>query len=468
MAATFRAGATTANDTGVVAKTTTKPTGTLEDDILIFLSHMHDGGATVIEWPAGATELDQVTNGSTTFTGGAAYKVAGDAEPADYTVTNDNGNAGTGHLFGIAAVQGGDTGDPIADSLVQYYGLTEGTPNTAAPSVEGVAGGLLICAWLCQFDSPGDAGSTSGATRTLTKPAEMTLGGTGQNSQSAGGYSIGTWAWEELSADGPTGERTAVLADLTPPLTGDVVHVGISIVIKPAGATLPTADAGPNQTVAQAAQDVQLAGTESGGAGAPYVHTWRIISDTTGGAVLSSTSVEDPTLDMGPAAGVVTLGYKVEDTDEVESAEDTVTITAVGAGAISVPTGDGDVTGWTRVPANGTSIGSALADSSDATYGVYVDPVGVVSGWWPMSEWTRTPGLGGTLQVRPSMIGAEGSLDVELREGSSTVIASWGPLTWTAGTIVQSFPLTISPAEAASIVNPAALRVYIDGEVTEA
>jgi len=457
MAATFRAGATTVNNGGTLTKTTGKPSGTAEDDILIFLSFMHDGGSTVIEWPAGVTELDQVAVPSTDFAGGAAYKVAGDSEPADYTVENGNGNSGTDQLFAIAAVQGGDTSSPIADSEVAYYDEGENTPNVHAPSVDGVAGGLLICAWFQKYDSSG-LGS-------ISPPVGMTAGGSGQASVGAvpPGYSIGAWAYKELSADGPTGVQTATTSK-TP---GDYAQIGVSIVIAPATASAPTANAGPDQTVAQAAQDVQMAGTESGGAGAPYTHTWRIISDTTGGASLSSTSVEDPTLDMGPAAGAVTLGYKVADTATTESAEDTVVITAVGAGAISVPVTDGDVTSWTRVPANGASIASALADSTDATYGVHVDPEGSLTRWWSLSEWVRTPGLGGQLQIRASMIGASASIDVELREGSSTVIASWSDQSWTAGTIVQDIRLTVSPAEAASIVDPTNLRVYVTYEVSD-
>jgi hypothetical protein len=457
MPATFRAGATTVNASGTVSKTTSKPAGTAEDDILVFLSYMHDGGSTAIVWPEEVTELDQDSVPSTDFAGGAAYKVAGGAEPANYTVENDNGADGTDQFFGIAAVQGADTGSPIADSALVIYDEGEGSASVYAPSVEGVTGGLLICAWYHKYDNSG--------TGSITPPVGMTTGGQGQTSLGAAppGYSIGAWAWEELDADGPTGLRTAT----TSKVVGDYIQIGVSIVIAPAGVSTPTADAGPNQTVAQGTQDYQLAGTESGGAGGPYVHTWRIISDTTGGATLSSTSVEDPLLDLGPAAGAVTLGYKVEDVDEVESAEDTVTITAVGAGAIAVPVTDGDVTGWTRVPAGG-SIASALADSSDATYGVHVNPDGSLTRWWALSEWTRVPGLGGTLQLRPSMIGASTTMDVELREGSSTVIASWGPMEWTAGTIVQNFPLTVTAAEADSIVDPTALRVYVTYEVTAA
>lgn len=458
MPATFRAGSTEFNNGGTLTETAAKPTGTLEDDILIFLSHMHDSGSTVIVWPAGVTELDQVTNGSTTFTGGGAYKVAGDSEPADYTVENDNGQSGTDQFFGIAAVQGADTGAPIADYAVQLYAESEGTPNTAAPSVEGVAGGLLICAWLHQFDSSN--------IRTLTKPAEMTLGGTGQCSVSAGGYSIGTWAWEELSEDGPTGERIAVLADASPPVNADFVHVGVSIVIAPATATPPTADAGPDQTVAAGTEGVQLDGSASGGAGAPFTYEWEIISDTTGGAELSSTTAEDPTLDLGPDGGAVVLGLTVTDDDDVESAQDTVTINAIGAGAIAVPVADLSVSGWTGVPA-GSPLYPKLADSTDATYAVYVDPEGDVAGTWDLSDWTPVPGQTAVLNVRLSQVGAGATVDVELREGASTVIASWADLAWTAQNIVQGYPLSLSASQVASITDPDNLRVIITGGVAE-
>jgi len=452
MPATFRAGETTVNNGGTVTKTTDVPTGTVDEDILIFLSYMHDSSATVIEWPAGVTELDQDTVSSTDFTGGSAYRVA-DSEPADYTVENGNGNSGTDQFFAIAAVQDADTGSPIADSAIVFYDEGQGTPDVHAPSVNGVTGGLLICAWFQRYDTPG-VGS-------ITPPGGMTLGGQGQTSLSSDGYSMAAWAWEELDADGATGLRTGT----TSKVLGDYNQFGVSIVIAPAGAVLPTADAGPNQTVAAGQQDVQLAGTPSGGAGAPYTYTWRIITDTTGGAVLSSTSVEDPTLDVGGAGGSVVLGFKVADDDDVESAEDTVTITAIGAGGVAVPVADVTITGWTGVP-SGTPLYPKLADTTDATYAVYVDPEDAVVGEWRLSEWTPTPGLGAKLTIRPSMIGTSASIDVQLREGASTVIASWNDQEWTAATLVQGIELTVTSTQVASIVDFDDLRVRITGEVT--
>jgi len=165
---------------------------------------------------------------------------------------------------------------------------------------------------------------------------------------------LGMMADEVIASAGAVAGRLATPSEL-------VRGQGVLILL---GTTVdqPVANAGTDDSMAAGATEA-LNGTMSdgGGAGGPYTPlTWRIISDTSGGASLSSTSVEDPDLTAGPNGGTIVLGFKGEDSAGIESDEDTVTITVVGAEDTAVPNADGTVTGW--IPSTGTDIYPLLAE----------------------------------------------------------------------------------------------------------
>lgn len=234
--------------------------------------------------------------------------------------------------------------------------------------------------------------------------------------------------------------------------------------------TRPIADAGPNQNVSAGSTGVQLAGTPSdgGGAGAPYTYLWEILTDTTGGAVLSSATVEDPTLDLGASAGSVTLGFTVTDSALVASTQDTVTITAIGEGATAIPISDITTTGWSEEPDDGLPIANSLGDDNFTTYAFYPDPAGTVVLEVALSELIEPqPGEAVSMWFRSSMFQAtSGTVTMILKEGPSTVIATSGPHNWTDPEIVQDFSYDLTQTEIDAVTDWANLRLRFEGTVT--
>lgn len=266
---------------------------------------------------------------------------------------------------------------------------------------------------------------------------------------------LGMMADEVIASAGAVAGRLATPSEL-------VRGQGVLILL---GTTVdqPVANAGTDDSMAAGATEA-LNGTMSdgGGAGGPYTPlTWRIISDTSGGASLSSTSVEDPDLTAGPNGGTIVLGFKGEDSAGIESDEDTVTITVVGAEDTAVPNADGTVTGW--IPSTGTDIYPLLADNNDATYATSPDTPTAHPLRHPLSLINPSgPGDGLAFSCRVSRVNASSaSVVVKLIEGASTIIATSAPVSIAAGS-VQQVNLVLTPAEIASITDEDDLDGYAE------
>lgn len=167
MAASVRSAA--ANNSGSATATSVvvaKPAGTASGDILYGLVHTNDSGPTITP-PSGFAEvIAPFATGGTNLGGMACYrKVAGGAEPADYTWTVA---AATRFCVGMVAVQGADTATP--EDVTGTATTGSANPGTAAdaPSVDpATTDALLLCAM----------GGTVGATGTqvtATPPSGMT------------------------------------------------------------------------------------------------------------------------------------------------------------------------------------------------------------------------------------------------------------------------------------------------------
>lgn len=225
----------------------------------------------------------------------------------------------------------------------------------------------------------------------------------------------------------------------------------------------PTATPGAPQNVA-AGQSFELTVTASGGAGGPYTYQWRQISGTT--TALDDNEIQEPSGTAGSVSETLVYGVIVTDDDDVESFEAEATVTVLGASDTSVPVGDVTVAGWTAEPSG--AIYEVLADTTDASYAAYVSPVGAVVLEVEMSALNEPEGSEPyTVSWRPSMVAAaSGSAMIRLKQGSSTVIASWGPDTWSVADSVQQFDHQLTSGQVASITDWTDLRVRIEATVS--
>lgn len=421
-------------------------------DRLLLVLCVKSGGPT--ETPAGwaevVTTLETPTDGAGYMYVYTATATSGGAiDPGSTYVVQLAANAN--HTYGCIAYQASDILDWNID--VSKTGSVSSV-TTPAASALGDARVVHVYGTISNGNPPVNQPVTWTAHASTTE--RLDAGGTVATSGS-GRQTTLMVADEEMLGGGTSTGRTATPIENT--------RSASLVVLLGSEVARPTADAGPNQTVALGASGVQLDGTASGGAGGPYGSQWRIINDTTGGASLSATNVEDPTLDMGPNAGVVTLGYKVTDIDNVESEEDTVAVTALDATNTAVPVTDVTVTGWTTQPSGAPSVSSTLGDNSDSTYAEYADPSGTVVLEVGLSGLTA-PGSGQPVTVwyRPSIFEAtSGSVTVSLKQGSSTVIATWSADTWSTPDSVRLFSHELTSEQVAAITDWNDLRLRFEG-----
>lgn len=427
------------------------PSGASAGQVGIFILDINPSGPSAP--PSGLTELtgsplEDVGLGIRRYMYKAELTSSGAVDPGD-TVTFALAGSSRGAI-GLIIV-GADAVDTVVNGPTGTMGSTPpyalSTPTTTAADAC-----LLLHIW-------GILGNTAADQPVWVAPSGVTER---VNVTTASGSfrNIGLLIATEARSAGATVARTAE--------SSHRMRYGATTIVLSTPVTRPTANAGPDQTVAAGSSGIQMAGTEGdgGGAGAPYVHTWRIITDTTGGASLSSTSIEDPTVDVGPNSGAVVLGYKVTDTGSVESLEDTVTLTVVGVGTTAVPIATIVSTGWTVEPSGSTGA-DVLSDGSDATYIKYENPVGTVIREDQMSEWLPVSGRPAAAAYRPSMLGSSGSVTFIVKDGPSTVVATFGPDVWTEDTTVQQFVHELTATQVDAIVNLDDIRFRWEGTVTE-
>lgn len=264
---------------------------------------------------------------------------------------------------------------------------------------------------------------------------------------------------ETIPAPGTTTARTA-----TPTLN---VQRGAAVVVLSTAVTRPVATAStPTPTVTVGTTGLQLNGAaaDGGGSGAPYTWSWRNVSGPTT-PTLSSATAQNPTVDSALAAGTYVFGLTVTDTGSVESLEDTVTVTVIGAENSSVPIADVTTTGWAKVPSGAATFAETLADGNDGTYIHFVDPSGTEVYEADMSTWNLPEaGEQGFIRYRTSIFQAtSGSATVYVKEGASTVIATFGPDAWSQEEVVREFIHELTSEQIGTIVDPTNLRVRIEG-----
>jgi hypothetical protein len=125
---TFRGGASAGAASGTLSLTISKPSGTVEGDVMIASIAVRPDTA-VITAPANWTLVRRVDNANPNANSLAVYyKVAGASEPADYTWTF---STSTGSAGGIQSFLGADQGNPINVENGQNTasGLTHATPS---------------------------------------------------------------------------------------------------------------------------------------------------------------------------------------------------------------------------------------------------------------------------------------------------------------------------------------------------
>lgn len=400
------------------------------------------------------------------------------ADPTGWTPVVDTSatptnSGGTMYLWAADITSGGSVnpGDTVSVSLT---GSSRWTLSVSIYEASEITAPIGVY-------SPGGAGSTDG---TLTTPAataedESRLAhvyGVNTNSEERGTWTPHTSTMERVDryTTHPTFRNATVMiadeivpAGITPGRTAISsvrVQPGALAVVLATAVNRPVATPGTNQTVA-AGQEFQIGVTPSGGAGAPYTYRWSQTSGPT--TVLSSITTQSPT---GTAPAAATLAYQVVVTDsaEVESLPATVTVTVLGASATAVPVSTVVGTGWTAKPSDTTdTLHGVLAHVQDSTYADYTSPPGTVVLEVALSA-LSAPAAGQPVVVgyRPSMIGSAGSTNVFLKQGDSTVIASWGPDTWTTSSTVQQFGHQLTQAQIASVTDWSDLRLRIEGSVS--
>lgn len=222
--------------------TVTKPAGTIEDDLLVAVATSdNDGSLAAMTAPAGWAESGTGVGG----TAGTAFmktwrKVATASEPADYTFPDSDGAHAAAVILCLTGV---DTTTPIAVDATYNVSTSDSTSHPA-PSVAGVADGLLITAHCAEV---------GGTSRTYTPPSGMT-------EQADFNSTASPWLTLEvntlaLTADGATGTKTATCSGAEPFTCMSLVVAAGSTIDKTGGAASAAAGMGARE---MGAGDVRL------------------------------------------------------------------------------------------------------------------------------------------------------------------------------------------------------------------
>ena len=205
----FRA-ETNGGNSGATSLLLTKPTGTVENDILLFCINKENQNA--FTWPSGFVQKQEVKAdpGGTENHLAVAWKRAGGAEPSDYTASWTGSAWRNGILIAVSgAITTGDPHDPATAST--FNDATSGTTLTLASITTTVVDVLII----------GVGGNRNDRTFTssdLTERADIRTVWTGDVAQAVAGAS-GTKTVTLSSADI---NRMGILLGLKPPAAGGI------------------------------------------------------------------------------------------------------------------------------------------------------------------------------------------------------------------------------------------------------
>lgn len=251
--------------------TVNKPAGVVLNDVMIAVI-AKEGNTANATAPAGWTLVaGSDLAGGTARNGTVFYKVAGGAEPANYSFTL---GAGTNHVAAtIVAYFGVDVSGPTPFDVAPAASLNlggSGATTATALSVTTITNnaGVVMCT-MAAGSNPSWSGWTTTSPGALTEVADIAEG------NASDGASAGV-AWATKSSAGATGNGTATLAP------GER-NGAILIALKSTAAF--TVNAGPDQLVS--GTSVSLSGTTS--AGSP-TYAWTKTSGPVGGSITSPSS----------------------------------------------------------------------------------------------------------------------------------------------------------------------------------
>lgn len=189
---------------GSTSATNNKPTGTVNDDILLLCVYIE--GTMALTYPAGFTEVAAINASNSSFALHVAWKRAA-SEGTTYATSWTGGAYGD---FVLVAYSGCITSGSPMDATPTTSALGSGTTNIISPSITTVSANTMIISHV--GDILGNA---------LTKPTAMTVRSTFDDQgiadviQAAAGAS-GTFSW---TMGGSASQRCAVTLALKPPST---------------------------------------------------------------------------------------------------------------------------------------------------------------------------------------------------------------------------------------------------------
>jgi len=183
-----------------------RPTGTVEDDVMLACILFEAGsgaGWPSISAPSGWTLVEAV--GTTAFMHMEIYsRVAGGSEPADYTFTFVGGSglfSNSSNAF-IVSYSGANISTPVDDSVFQVNGSA--SADVECPSVTAtVTDTMLVCFF----------GASDGSTQCATVDEDPAM--TPRVVVPGTDYAVVTVADEEIAATGATGTRTGAFQSST-------------------------------------------------------------------------------------------------------------------------------------------------------------------------------------------------------------------------------------------------------------
>lgn len=224
----------------------------------------------------------------------------------------------------------------------------------------------------------------------------------------------------------------------------------------------------PVNPVEGGTQDVALNGAAdaNGGAGSPFTWQWTQTGGTT--VTLSDDTAQNPTFDAPAASTDLVFELVVTDSGSVASNPDEVTVEVIGPENTAVPFSDISVAGWSEVPDDGAPLASSIRDTTNNLYIHSPDnPNGATAEFALTTLNTIQPGDVVTLNYRARFTGGTGgSIDVTLKQGASTVIATRSHNFSVAENVFETFEDALDDTEINSITDETDLRVLIEVTAT--
>lgn len=352
-------------------------------------------------------------------------------------------------------------------SEVLASGLDESNPNARNAVSTPTAIAEVECRVVHGYGTISNAALTGDQVASWTPHASTTeradIGST-QNLAATGRQATLMIADEALPAPGTSPSRQA-----TATTTGSDTRVQSQpwVVLLGVVASRPVAVAATSTptVIVGATAELEGSATDGGGAGGPYTWQWDFASTPGTPPAITGATSQNATFEPD-APGEYVARLVVTDSDDVDSLPSTVAITVLGGSDTAFPISDIVVDGWT--PSTGSEVFPLLADSTDATYVTSAEnPTDqpLRCGLSPINESAPGDLLGLSARVSRENASAASAV-LTLMEGTSTVIATSGPVAIAAGN-VQQIDLVLAPAEIESITDETALRGHLTVTATD-